>query len=124
MEAYIGHIITIVGLIIAGALGWATLKNQVVHLISDAVEYKKLLVEQEKRIQVLEIIKPQWDAHLAGASQVYERLGSIDTSIAEIRTELHNRDSSMNRLEDILEANRLVLGELSKQLAVLEVRHV
>ena len=40
--------------------------------------------------------------------------------MAELRTELKNRDETIAKLYDVLEANRIVLSELGKDVAVIK----
>ena len=120
MEQYIGHIITAVGLIVAGAVGGGVIKNKVDNNSRDVEEAKADLKAFEQRIREVEVVKTQWEEHRQNAGNVMARLNSIDTSIAEIRTKLQGRDQADERLENILETNRIVLAELSQELAVMK----
>ena len=120
MEQYIGHILTAIGLLVGGAVGWGILKNKTDNNTSRQDKSERALKEHDQRIRDVEVIKPQWEEHRQNASRVMERLNSIDSSIAEIENELRNRGQADERLQNILEANRMVLTELSQELAVIK----
>ena len=113
MAEYIGHILTALGLVIAGAVGFGVLRNIVLRTKEDTKD-------QEERLRRLEAAKLQWDAHIAEATGVLDRLRGIETSVATIQATLTERAKGDAQLMEILEANRMVLGELGKEIAVLK----
>ena len=80
MAEYVGHIITAIGLIVAGAVGFGILKAIVGRNREDTDD-------QEKRLRVLEAAKLQSDAHIQEASGVLDRLRGIETNVAKLRAD-------------------------------------
>ena len=98
---------------IAGAVGFGVLRNIVMRTLEDTKD-------QEMRLRALEAAKLQWDAHIQEATGVLDRLRGIETSVATIQATLTERAKDDAQLMEILEANRMVLGELGKEIAVLQ----
>ena len=120
MAEYLGHIITIVTIAIGGAIGFGILKATVKSNTDDVGALKVKIGEYEARIRELENSKAIVDAHMQNAPRVLEKLESFEKQLAEMRAEMRNNDEQLNRIDDVLEANRIVLSEVSKELAVLQ----
>ena len=113
MTEYIGHILTALGLIVTGAIAFGVLRAIVMRTKDDTDD-------QEKRLRVLEAAKLQSDAHIQEASGVLDRLRGIETTVAKIEASLLERAKDDVQLMEILQANRMVLGDLSTEIAVLK----
>ena len=113
MAEYVGHIITAIGLIVAGAVGFGILKTIVGRNREDTDD-------QEKRLRVLEAAKLQSDAHIQEASGVLDRLRGIEMHVAKLEAGLQERAKDDVQLMEIMTANRMVLGELATEIAVLK----
>ena len=113
MEEYIGHALTIIGLVVAGGIAWGVLKTQV-------SAHGAQLKDQEPRLRAVELAKTAWEAHVAEAPNVLNRLGNIEKSISSIQTELSHRGDADQRIQDALEANRMVISELSDRISLMQ----
>ena len=113
MTDYIGHIITAIGLVVTVAIGFGVMKANIDRNRRDTAD-------QEARLRSVEMAKNAWDTHVSNAAGVLERLRVIETDIATIKASLQQRAENDRQLMDILEANRMVLGELGTEIAVLK----
>ena len=110
---YIGHLITALALAVTGAVGFGVMRANLARNQRDTAD-------QEARLRSVEMAKNAWDSHVSNAAGVLDRLQQIEITIAKIEASLQQRAENDQQHVEILEANRMVLGELGKEIAVLK----
>ena len=113
MEQSIAFLLAAGSTFVAVGVAWGMMK------VMQANNAKKL-DDHETRMRSLEQSKPQYDAHIAEAVGVTERLRGIEGEIREMRAELRQRDRDDTRIVEALEANRMVLSDVAARMAVME----
>ena len=122
MEQYIGHIITVAIALSTGGIAFGVLKNQVAGLFKNFTEYTKRLDSYSERIRQLESDRSSIVNHINEAPNVLDRLRGIENELKGLSIELKHRDAEETRIRDVMEANRMVLMELSERLIRMEAK--
>jgi ABC-type bacteriocin/lantibiotic exporter with double-glycine peptidase domain len=77
----IGTIVTIAVLILSGAGGWFTLRAEVTNLSEDTKESSDINIEQDKKIQSIEVKNAEKDSDM---KYIRKQLDSIDKKLEDI----------------------------------------
>ena len=120
MDSYVALAITACGLVVSGGIAWGVLKTTVTHLSTEQGKQQASLDTQESRLRNVEMSQTSWLAHVKEAPNVLERLRGIERCITEIQVDLRNRGETVVKIQDVLEANRLVLSDIAQAIAVMQ----
>ena len=120
MESYVALVITACGLVVGGGIAWGILKATVANLSTEQGKQQASLDTQDKRLRDVERSQASWETHVEAAPDVLERLRGIERSITEIQVDLRNRGETVVKIQDVLEANRIVLSEIAQAIAVMQ----